>query len=43
MSSSESSSSSFNEKLASFLKSGEDWSRLKTSVSGVFVLKMPAY
>jgi hypothetical protein len=38
-----SSSSSFSEKLASFLKSGDDWSRLKTSVPGVFVLKMPAY
>ncbi len=36
-------SSSFTEKLKSFLTSGEDWSRLKTTVPGVFVLKMPAY
>ena len=36
-------SSSFTEKLASFLKSGDDWSRLKTTIPGVFVLKMPAY
>ena len=42
-SSSSSESSSFNEKLASFLKSGDDWSRLKTTIPGVFVLKMPAY
>jgi hypothetical protein len=38
-----SSSSSFEEKLASFLKTGPDWGRFKTSVPGVFVLKMPAY
>ena len=31
------------EKLADFLKTGKDWSRLKTSVPGVFVLKLPAY
>lgn len=31
------------EKLSSFLKTGTDWGRLKTSVSGIFVLKMPAY
>ncbi len=31
------------EKLSSFLKTGPDWGRLKTSVSGIFVLKMPAY
>ena len=31
------------EKLADFLKTGKDWARLKTSVSGVFVLKLPAY
>ncbi|MEM3214622.1 MAG: hypothetical protein QXY52_01300 [Conexivisphaerales archaeon] len=31
------------EKLVDFLKSGKDWSRLKTSVPGIFVLKMPAY
>ncbi len=31
------------EKLASFLKSGADWSRMKTSVPGIFVLRMPAY
>src|SRR5487761_317880 len=38
-----SSDSSFNEKLGAFLKTGSDWGRLKTSVPGVFVLKMPAY
>lgn len=31
------------EKLAEFLKTGKDWSRLKTTVPGVFVLKLPAY
>lgn len=31
------------EKLAEFLKTGKDWSRLRTSVPGVFVLKLPAY
>jgi hypothetical protein len=31
------------EKLGSFLKTGSDWSRLKTSIPGVFVLKMPPY
>jgi hypothetical protein len=31
------------EKLESFLKTGKDWSKLKTSVPGVFVLKLPAY
>jgi hypothetical protein len=31
------------EKLADFLKTGKDWSRLRTSVPGVFVLKLPAY
>ena len=31
------------EKLSSFLKTGQDWVRLKTSVPGIFVLKMPAY
>lgn len=40
---SSSSASSFNEKLATFLKSGDDWSRFKTSIPGVFVLKMPAF
>ncbi len=38
-----SSSSSFEEKLSAFLKTGPDWGRFKTSVPGVFVLKMPAY
>jgi hypothetical protein len=36
-------STTSNEKLGSFLKNGEDWSRLKTSIPGVFVLKMPEY
>ena len=31
------------EKIAEFLKTGKDWSRLKTSVPGVFVLKLPPY
>jgi len=31
------------ERLADFLRSGKDWSRLRTSVPGVFVLKLPAY
>jgi hypothetical protein len=34
---------SYEEKLSSFLKTGPDWGRLKTSVPGIFVLKMPAY
>jgi hypothetical protein len=31
------------EKLVQFLKTGKDWARLRTSVDGVFVLKLPAY
>jgi hypothetical protein len=31
------------QKLTEFLKTGRDWSRLKTTVPGVFVLKLPAY
>jgi len=31
------------EKLSNFLKNGQDWTRLRTSIPGVFVLKMPAY
>jgi hypothetical protein len=31
------------DKLSSFLKTGSDWARLKTSVPGIFILKMPAY
>jgi len=31
------------EKLAEFLRTGKDWSRLRTSVPGIFVLKLPAY
>ncbi len=31
------------DKLSSFLKTGADWGRLKTSVLGIFILKMPAY
>ena len=34
---------SFEEKLSSFLKTGSDWGRMKTSVPGIFVLKIPAY
>jgi len=31
------------DKLSSFLKAGSDWARMKTSVPGIFILKMPAY
>ncbi len=31
------------DKLAEFLEEGEDWGKVKTSVPGVFVIKMPAY
>jgi hypothetical protein len=31
------------EMLSDFLKTGEDWGRMKTSIPGVFVIKMPAY
>ena len=31
------------EKLRSFLKTGADWARLKTSFPGVFVLKLPPF
>jgi len=31
------------DKLVNFLKTGSDWARMKTSVPGVFVLKLPAY
>lgn len=31
------------DKLTNFLKSGKDWSRLRTSIPGVFILKLPAY
>jgi len=31
------------DKLISFLKTGADWGRFKTSVPGIFILKMPAY
>jgi len=30
-------------RLADFLKSGKDWERKPTTVSGVFVLKMPPF
>jgi hypothetical protein len=30
-------------KLAGFLQTGKDWSRLKTRVRGVFVVKLSAY
>jgi len=29
--------------LVNFLKTGSDWGRMKTSLPGVFVLKLPAY
>lgn len=31
------------EKLAKFLKIGKDWSKMRTSIGGVFVLKLPPY
>ena len=31
------------EKLTDFLETGKDWGKMRTSVSGVFVVKMPAY
>ena len=31
------------EKLADFLKTGKDWSRIKTTVPGVFVMKLPPF
>lgn len=31
------------EKLAEFLKTGKDWSRIRTTVPGVFVVKLPPY
>jgi hypothetical protein len=31
------------EKLADFLKTGKDWSRLRTSVAGIYVVKLPPY
>ena len=31
------------EKLDGFLVKGKDWERLKTSIPGVFVLKLPKY
>ena len=31
------------EKIAEFLKTGADWAKLKTSIPGVFVQKLPAY
>ena len=31
------------DKLASFLKDGPDWGRMKTSVPGIFILRLPAY
>lgn len=29
--------------MASFLKTGSDWARMKTTVPGLFILKLPAY
>lgn len=31
------------EKLAEFLKTGSDWEKLRTSVPGVFIQKLPPY
>tara|TARA_B100000315_G_C14421149_1_gene515626 strand:+ start:297 stop:620 length:324 start_codon:yes stop_codon:yes gene_type:complete len=31
------------DKILSFLKTGPDWGRLKTSIHGIFLLKMPPY
>ncbi|MEM3383792.1 MAG: hypothetical protein QXL52_05835 [Nitrososphaerales archaeon] len=31
------------DKLALFLKTGSDWARMKTTIPGLFILKLPAY
>jgi hypothetical protein len=31
------------EKLTIFLRNSKDWSRFKTNIPGIYVLKMPAY
>ena len=31
------------DKLAHFLKTASDWSRMRTTVPGIFILKLPAY
>jgi hypothetical protein len=31
------------DRLSQFLKTGPDWGRMKTSVAGLFILKLPAY
>ena len=31
------------EKISDFLKTGKEWSRFRTSIPGVFVLKLPEY
>jgi hypothetical protein len=31
------------EKLSNFLQTGKDWEKLKTSVLGVFIQKLPPY
>ncbi len=31
------------DKLVSFLKTGSDWARMKTTIPGLFILKLPAY
>jgi hypothetical protein len=31
------------DKLSQFLKTGPDWGRMKTTVPGLFILKLPAY
>lgn len=34
---------SLDEKLFQFIKDAKDWERMATSVSGVFLLKLPSY
>jgi hypothetical protein len=31
------------DKLTAFLKTGSDWARMKTTVPGLFIFKLPAY
>jgi hypothetical protein len=31
------------EKLTDYLKTGKDWTRIRTSVASVFVMKLPPY
>jgi hypothetical protein len=32
---------SLEEKLKSFLENGKDWKRIRTTINGIFILKIP--